>query len=154
MNNNKKASPLLKHTIFYGIQLTRHAHSTFTTYYDANWARNFDDRTSTLAYISFLNSNPISWSSKKQCPIVRSSMEAEYRALANVASKTIWIHALLQELGFNLKSPPSLLCENLGATHLSFNLVQHSRMKHIQTDLHFVRDLVQHGALQVLHVHT
>jgi hypothetical protein len=27
-------------------------------------------------------------------------------------------------------------------------------MKHIQIDLHFVRDLVQRGALQVRHVHT
>jgi hypothetical protein len=50
--------------------------------------------------------------------------------------------ALLHELGFPLKVPPSLLCDNLGATHLSFNLVHHSRMKHIQIDLHFVRDQV------------
>ncbi|KAL6322763.1 hypothetical protein AAG906_018644 [Vitis piasezkii] len=50
--------------------------------------------------------------------------------------------------------PPSLLCDNLGATHLSFNPVQHSRMKHIQIDLHFVRDQVQKGALKVSYVHT
>ena len=66
----------------------------------------------------------------------------------------MWLLALLQELGFSLKLPPSLLCDNLGATHLSFNLVQHSRMKHIQIDLHFVRDQVQKGALKVSYVHT
>ncbi len=77
-----------------------------------------------------------------------------YRALANAASETMWLHALFNELGFLLKAPPLLLCDNLGATHLSFNPVQHSRIKHIQIDLHFVRDLVQRGNLHVRHVHT
>ena len=66
----------------------------------------------------------------------------EYRALANVAFETMWLLGLLHGLGFPLKTTPLLLCDNLGATHLSFNPVQHSRMKHIQIDLHFVRDLV------------
>ncbi|RVW26825.1 Retrovirus-related Pol polyprotein from transposon RE1 [Vitis vinifera] len=91
---------------------------------------------------------------KKQRVVARSTTEAKYRALANGASETMWLLALLQELGFSLKLPPSLLCDNLGATHLSFNPVQHSRMKHIQIDLHFVRDQVQKGALKVSYVHT
>ena len=150
----KRLLRYLKQTIFHGVQLTCKTHPTLKTFLDADWTGNLDDRTSTLAYISFLGSNPISWSLKKQRAVERSSMEAEYRALANAASKTVWIHSLLQELGFKLQSPPSPLCDNLGATHLSFNLVHHSRMKHIQIDLHFVRDLVQRGALQVRHVHT
>ena len=47
-----------------------------------------------------------------------------------------------------------LLCDNLGVTNLNFNPVQHSKMKHIQFDLHFVQDLVQKNALNVRHVHT
>ncbi|RVX05869.1 Retrovirus-related Pol polyprotein from transposon RE1 [Vitis vinifera] len=115
---------------------------------------NIDDRTSTSAYISFLGSNPISWSSKKQRAVARSTTEAEYRALANVTFETMWFLGLLHELDFSLKAVSLLLCDNLGATHLSFNLVQHSRMKHIQIDLHFVCDLVQRGSLQVRQVHT
>ena len=61
---------------------------------------------------------------------------------------------LLKELAFQATESPQLLCDNLGATHLSFNLVNHSRMTHIQIDLHFVRDLVHKGSLQVKHVHT
>ena len=113
-----------------------------------------DDRTSTSAYISFLGSNPISWSSKKQRVVARSTTEAEYRALANAASETMWLSTLLKELAFPITESPQLLCDNLGATHLSFNPVNHSRMKHIQIDLHFVRDLVHKGGLQVKHVHT
>jgi len=91
---------------------------------------------------------------KKQRAVTHSSTEAEYRSLANAALETMWLLSLLSELGFPLKTPPSLLCDNLGATHLSFNPVHHSRMKHIQIDLHFVRDLVQQGSLHVKHVHT
>lgn len=66
----------------------------------------------------------------------------------------MWLLNLLTELGFSLKAVLALLCDNLGATHLSYNPVHHSRMKHIQIDLHFVRDLVQKGSLTVQHVHT
>ena len=66
----------------------------------------------------------------------------------------MWFLGLLHELDFSLKAVSLLLCDNLGATHLSFNQVQHSRMKHKQIDLDFVRDLVECGYLQVQHVHT
>jgi hypothetical protein len=150
----KRLLRYLKRTIFHGIHILKAAAPCLTTYSDADWAGNIDDRTSTSAYITFLGCNPISWSSKKQRAVARSSTEAEYRALANGASETLWLLALFHELGFPLTVPPSLLCDNLGATHLSFNPVQHSRMKHIQIDLHFVRDQVQKGILHVRHVHT
>lgn len=150
----KRLLRYLKHTIFHGIHIKKNTPWTLNTYSDADWAGNVDDRTSTSAYISFLGQTPISWSSKKQKAVARSSTEAEYRSLANAASESVWIANLLTELGYPLKAPPSLLCDNLGATHLSYNPVDHSRMKHIQIDLHFVRDLVQKGTLQVHHVHT
>ena len=113
-----------------------------------------DNRTSTSAYISFLGSNPISQSLKKQRVVARSSTEAEYQALAATASETMWLSTLFKELAFPVKESPQLLCDNLGATHLSFNPINHSRMKHIQIDLHFVRDLVQNRSIQVCYVNT
>ncbi|KAA8549678.1 hypothetical protein F0562_001304 [Nyssa sinensis] len=122
----KRLLRYLKQTIFHGIQLSKSGLPALTTYSDADWDGQYDDRTSTSAYISFLGSNPISWSSKKQRAVARSTIEAEYRALANTASETMWLVALFYELGFPLKTPLVLLCDNLGATHLSFNPVQHS----------------------------
>jgi len=141
----KRLIRYLKYTIFHGLQLRKTGTTTLRTYSDADWAGNIDDRTSTSAYISFLGSNPISWSSKKQRAVARSTTEAEYRALATAASKTVWLSTLLTELGFSAPQCPQLLCDNLSATYLNFNPVNHSRMKHIQIDLHFVRDLVQKG---------
>ncbi|RVW18994.1 Retrovirus-related Pol polyprotein from transposon RE1 [Vitis vinifera] len=113
-----------------------------------------DDRKSTSAYVLFLGHTPISWSSKKQSAIARSSTEVEYRALAIAAAESMWLLSLFQEMKFTLPQPPLLLCDNLGTTQLSFNPVQHSRMKHIQIDIHFVRDLVEKKFLNVWHVHT
>jgi hypothetical protein len=102
---------------------------------DADWGGDLDDRKSTTAYIIFLGDNPISWRTRKQKVVARSSTEAEYRALATTASDIAWIKSLLDELGLKLREPPLLLCDNVGATQLSLNPVIHSRMKHIAIDL-------------------
>jgi hypothetical protein len=61
----------------------------------------------------------------------------------------MWISSLLIELGVTQQRAPVLLCDNLGATYLTTNHVFHARMKHIEIDLHSVRERVAEGALQV-----
>jgi hypothetical protein len=150
----KRLLRYLKNTIFHGINIRKTSSPALTCFSDADWAGSLDDRKSTSAYLIFLGHTPISWSSKKKRAIARSSTEAKYRALATAAAESMWLLSLFQEMKFTLTQPPTLLCDNLGATHLSFNPVQHSRMKHIQIDIHFVRDLVAKKILNVRHVHT
>ena len=97
----------------------------------------------------FLGPNLVSWSSRKQPTVSRSTTEAEYKALANGTAEAIWVQSILKELGLCLPRPPVLWCENLGATYLTANPVFHARTKHIEVDFHFVRERVAMGALDV-----
>ena len=90
----------------------------------------------------YLGDSLVSWSSKKQPTVARSSTEAEYRALASAAAEVVWLQSLLHELIPDPLSSPVLWCDNLGATFLAANPVHHARTKHIEVDIHFVRDLV------------
>ena len=119
---------------------------------DDDWAGNKDDYSSTGAYLVYLSSNLISWSSKKQKTIARSSTEAEYRSIAATVVELCWIQSLLLELGATLSSSPVIYYDNIGATQLSSNPIFHSRMKHVAVDYHFIRDRVQTGQLRVAHV--
>jgi hypothetical protein len=150
----KRLLRYLKATINFGILLRKTHALTLQAYTDADWGGNTDDRTSTSAYLIYLGGNPISWLSRKQRTVARSSTEAEYRAVATATAEIMWITNLLSELHIPLSKPPLLLCDNVGATYLCSNPVLHSKMKHISLDYHFVREQVRDGKLQVSHVST
>ncbi|GKF64019.1 ribonuclease H-like domain-containing protein, partial [Tanacetum coccineum] len=100
----------------------------------------------------FLGNNLLSWSSKHQPTLSRSSTEAKYRGVANVVAETCWLRNLLRELHTHLSSTTLVYCDNVSVVYLSSNPVQHQRTKHIEINIHFVRDLVDVGQVRVLHV--
>ncbi|KAG7533328.1 Reverse transcriptase RNA-dependent DNA polymerase [Arabidopsis thaliana x Arabidopsis arenosa] len=150
----KRILRYLAGTTTHGIFLRANAPLTIHAFSDADWARDNNDYLSTNAYIVYFGGSPISWSSKKQKSVARSSIEAEYRAVANTASELRWICSLLSEMGIPLPTAPVIYCDNMGATYLCANPVFHSRMKHVALDYHFVRGNIQSGALRVSHVST
>ncbi|GKC41048.1 ribonuclease H-like domain-containing protein, partial [Tanacetum coccineum] len=78
--------------------------------------------------------------------------ETEYRGVANDVAETRWLCNLLCELHTPLSSATLVYYDNVSAVYLSCNPVQHQRTKHIEIDIHFVRDLVAVGQVRVLHV--
>ena len=100
----------------------------------------------------FLGDNLISWSARRQPTVSRSSAEAEYRVVATAVAETCWIRSLLQELQRPIHSATVVYCDNVSTVYLSTNPVQHRRTKHIELDIHFVREKVALGTVRVLHV--
>ncbi|GJZ44351.1 hypothetical protein Tco_0591606, partial [Tanacetum coccineum] len=121
-------------------------------YSDADWAKCVVTRKSVTGYCVFINDNLISWKSKKQNTISKSSSEAEYRALASVTSEVIWILKVLKDLGYNNLLPVSLYCDSKPAIKIAANPVFHERTKHLEIDLHFVREKILKGIVKTFKV--
>ncbi|GAA0148446.1 transmembrane signal receptor [Lithospermum erythrorhizon] len=132
-----------------GLHLFGYSSPTITAYSDSDWAGCPTTRRSTTRFCVFLASSFISWSSKKQPTVARSSSEAEYRALASTAAEVTGFQYLLRFLRIHLATTPVALCVNISETYLAHNPVLHSRTKHIAIDYYFMREKVVNGDLVV-----
>ena len=90
-----------------------------------------------------MSGNLVSWKSKKQIVVARSSAESEYRAMTHATSELLWIKYFLEELGYSHPNSMELFCDNQAAIHITNNPVFHERTKHIEVDCHFVRAKVE-----------
>lgn len=95
-----------------------------------------------LAIVPFLGGSCISWTSKKQATVSRSSSEVEYRALASIAAELTWISFILRDIEVHLSNTPTLYCDNISALHMTVNPVFHGCTKHVEIDYHFVWEKV------------
>ena len=92
---------------------------------DVDKAACLDTPCSISGFCVFFNNSLVSWKSKKQHTISRSSAEAEYRSMANTTTKVIWLLSLLKELGFPQTKPVLLYCGSQATLHISSNPVFH-----------------------------
>jgi hypothetical protein len=89
-----------------------HLNIVIEGYCDSNWASCSDDRKSTSGYCMFIGDNLVSWKSKKQTVVARSTAEAEYRAMALGVAEILWLRALLVELKIDQRAQMKLWCDN------------------------------------------
>lgn len=137
-----------------GVFISKGDSLNLKAYVDADWGKCLSSRRSVTGYCIFLGNSLISWKSKKQDTVSKSSTESEYRALGVVTSEVLWIIKLLTDFGFKNVIPGEIFCDNDSAIKLALNPVFHERTKHLEIDLHFVRDRITRGLVKVLKINS
>lgn len=137
-----------------GVLLDSHCNLQLYGWCDSDWAACPLTRRSLTGWIVFLGHSPISWKTKKQHTVGRSSAEAEYRSMASTTCELKWIKGVLSSLGVTHSMPIQLYCDSQVALHIANNPVFHERTKHIDVDCHFIRDEISRHNLQPSYVHT
>jgi hypothetical protein len=142
----------LKGTPGKGLLFESNEHLVVDGYSDADWGSCLDDRRSTSGYCVFVGGNLVSWRSKKQPVVSKSTAEAEYRAMSQGLSEMLWVRNLLSELKLLREGPLHVWCDNRSAICIANNPVQHDRTKHIEIDRFFIKEKLDAGIIKIEHV--
>ncbi|BBH03624.1 hypothetical protein Prudu_014548 [Prunus dulcis] len=130
-----------------GLLFSKHNNFAIEAYTDADWAGSISDRRSTTGY-------SLTWRSKKQTVVARSSAEAEFRAMAHGVCELLWLKILFRDLRITIQGPMRLFCDNKAAISIAHNPVQHDRTKHIEIDRHFIKEKLSQGLICTPYVKT
>ena len=143
----------LRGTINHGLRYTAGS-VILRGYTDADWAGSVVDRKSTSGCCFNLGSASISWMSRKQKSVALSTAEAEYIAASMACCEAVWLRKLFSELFQHVLDTTVILCDNQSGIRMTENPVFHDRSKHIDIRYHFIRDMVQRGAVRLDHIGT
>jgi hypothetical protein len=150
----KRVLRYLKGTLDYGLKYSADENPTLVGYSDSDWAGDINTRRSTSGYVFQVANSTVSWSSKRQRTVAKSSTEAEYIALSLAAQEAIWLQRLLYDVGFKIRKPITIFEDNQGTIELAKNAKYHNRTKHIDICHHFIRERVQSKEINVVYCRT
>ncbi|KAK4260516.1 hypothetical protein QN277_003615 [Acacia crassicarpa] len=142
----------LKQSVGVGVLLSSNQDLNLSCFSDADWGACGTTRRSGTTYLLKLGDSLIKWKSKKQETVSRSSAEVEYRALGSGVAEVVWATGMIKHLSIPAIGPVSVYCDSKAAIHIASNPVFHKRTKHIEIDLHFVREKLQGGLIELQHV--
>ena len=146
----KRILRYIKGTLDFGLKFSA-GDGVLTGFSDADWAGDPDTRRSVSGYVFQIGDCAVSWSSKKQNSVARSSTEAEYVALSLAAQEAVWLRRLMNSVGFGVESPTVIYEDNNSAIDLTRNAKYHNRTKHIDISHHFARERVESKEISVVH---
>nr|GEY45554.1 hypothetical protein [Tanacetum cinerariifolium] len=124
--------------LFYHIQ----PHLQVTGFTDVDWASYLMTRKLLTGYCRFLGHSLVSWKTKKQATLSRSSTEAEHKSMATTTCELLWLSFLLKDIYIPVKLPITLFCDNKSAQQIAANPCFHEKTKHMDIDSHFTREKV------------
>ncbi|KAL5827461.1 hypothetical protein ACOSQ3_019299 [Xanthoceras sorbifolium] len=142
----------VKGTLYHGLHYSSRSSLELHAYSDADWAGDPTDRCSITGFCFMLGTSLVSWRSKKQDVVSRSSTEAEYRALASTTCELIWLRWLLADMDAPQPTATPIYCDNRNAIYIAHNDVFHERTKHIEIDCHITRQHLKKGILKLFSI--
>ncbi|KAI3655721.1 hypothetical protein MP638_001418, partial [Amoeboaphelidium occidentale] len=149
-----------------------------TGYSDADFANDPIARKSTTGFVIMYYNGAVSWGSKRQHRVARSTTEAEYIALSSTAAEALWLQNILTELGEAHMSNVKVACkesvqgsdqpsskntnnksvtvygDNTASIQLAKNPKFHNRTKHFEIDFHWIREQVKLGKISLSYLST
>jgi hypothetical protein len=96
----------------------------------------------------------VSWSRKRQATVALSTVEAEYVAMSRCMQQMLWMQSWLDEVEIDHILPGLIKGDNRGAIALTKNTKDHGKVKHIDIRHHYIRELLQSGAIAVEQIST
>lgn len=135
-----------------GLMFKKTLNRSLEVYTGIDWVGSPTDRESTSGYCTYVWGNLVTWRSKKQPVVARSSAEAEFRALAQGICEGIWLKRLLTELRIEVSGPIEMMCDNQSAIAIAKNPVHHDRTKHVEIDRHFISEKIENKIISLRHV--
>ena len=144
----------LKMTPGKGLYFRKNTRKDIEVFIDADWDRSITDRRSTSGYCTYVWGNLVTWRSKKQPVVSRSSAEAEFRAMALGICEGIWLERLMRELGILTSEPMKVFCDNQSAINIAKTLMHHDRTNHVEIDHHFIKEKIENGTVSLLYTPT
>ena len=150
----KRILRYLRGTSNHGLLYDGNGCNELYSFSDADWAGDVNTRRSTSGYVNKFGNSTITWSSRRQPTVAKSSTEAEYVSLSAATQEVIWLRRLFKCLGIDSDSPSKIYEDNQGAIEISRNPKHHDRTKHIDVCHHFVRERVASNEVAVLYCPT
>ena len=113
-----------------------------------------EDRHAVSGYAFIVNGGAVSWSAKRQSIISLSTTESEYVAAAHAAKEALWLRSFIEQLFDTKLSPTTMFSDNQSAIALAKDHQYHARTKHIDVRYHFIRWIVEKGAVRLVYCPT
>nr|GEV92616.1 Gag-Pol polyprotein [Tanacetum cinerariifolium] len=144
----------LKNIINIGLWYPKDTGFELTAFSDSDHEGYLDSHKSTSCGLQFLGGDKlVNWSSKKQGYTSMSLAEAEYMSLSACCAQVLWLRTQLTDYGFHFDKIP-MYYDSKATIAISCNLVQHSRIKHIDVRYHFIKELGEKGIVELFFVGT
>ena len=135
-----------------GILFNKNNTLALEAYTDADYAGSLVDRRSTSGYCTFLGGNLVTWRSKKQNVVAKSSVESEFRVIAQGLCELLWLIIILDDLRIKWDDPMKLYRDNKSTISIAHSPIQHNMTKHIEIDRHFIKEKLEEGVVCMSYV--